>query len=106
MEKVLVISYLYHDGDILQLRVRAWNGRFGGDTKLYVGRDGLTAVANELRGFPRGKDDSRETVLGAFGSDSAGGAARLSFFVKVERAMHSPKFRLRRTLRMKRSKSL
>ena len=82
MEKVLVISYLYHDGDILQLRVRTWNGRFGGDTKLYVGRDGLNLVAKELRGFPSGKDDSRETVLGAFGPDSAGGAARLRFFCK------------------------
>jgi hypothetical protein len=88
MVKALVVSYEYHDLDVLELRVTAWNGRFGGDTKLYAGRDELTLIATALNGFPANSADNREVVLGAFGPETAGGAVRLIFYCK-DRAGHA-----------------
>ena len=42
----------YEDNDLLQLRVSAWNGFFGGAADIYVGIGRLKEVANLLRGFP------------------------------------------------------
>ena len=82
MEKALIISYAYHDVDILELQVSAWNGLFGGTTKLYIGRDELEKIVEAMKGFPLDPWDEREVILGAFGAKFAGGAARLRFYCK------------------------
>jgi hypothetical protein len=82
MEKALIISYAYHDVDILELRVSAWNGRFGGTTSLYVGRAELGNIVETMKGFPLDPRDERQVILGAFGAKFAGGAARLRFYCK------------------------
>ncbi len=82
MERSLVISYAYHDVDILELQVSAWNGCFGGTTKLYVGRSELGSIVEAMKGFPVDPGDKREIILGTFGAGVAGGAARLRFYCK------------------------
>jgi hypothetical protein len=82
MEKALILSYAYHDVDILELQVSAWNGCFGGATRLYVGREELGNIVEMMKGFPLDPRDEREVILGAFGAQFAGGAARLRFYCK------------------------
>lgn len=79
MDLCLRVTYRYHDADVVELVVTAWNGTFGGSTKLYVGRGELDDVAGLLTGFPARAKDRRETTLGAFGEGFAGGAAKLQF---------------------------
>ena len=47
------LEVIYADVDIIELRVSAWNGAFGGATDLYVAVDGLSKIATELAGFPK-----------------------------------------------------
>jgi hypothetical protein len=88
MEKALIISNAYHDVDILELRVSAWNGSFGGTTRLYVGRAEFGNIVETMKGFPLSPRDEREVILGAFGAQFAGGAVRLRFYCK-DSAGHS-----------------
>jgi hypothetical protein len=87
MEHGLRVRYLYHDDDILEVEVSAFNGRFAGSTALYIGRDELSLSANALRSFPNSRSDERDLTWGAFGPESAGGALRLHFRC-VDSALH------------------
>jgi hypothetical protein len=78
----LGFTYLYHDSDIIELRIIADNGMFGGTTNVYVGVGGLNKAAAALSDFPKSQDDAREFVFGAFGPDWAGGAVRLQLYRK------------------------
>jgi hypothetical protein len=73
------LSYWYHDTDVVELKVSAWNGTFAGSTRLYVGQGDLADTATLLAGFPVGLRDRREVTFGAFGPKSAGGAMNLKF---------------------------
>src|SRR5579884_290996 len=77
MEIGLTIGVVYQDNDLIEVRVCVWNGKFGGATNAYVGVGELEEAAVKLRGFPTHAADTREIVLGAFGSDSAGGGVRI-----------------------------
>ena len=79
MDRCVQLSYRYHDTDIVELRVSAWNGSFGGATCLYVGQGDLADTATLLAGFPVGLKDQREAMFGALGPKSAGGAMSLKF---------------------------
>ena len=87
MERGLRVRYLYHDNDILEVEVSAFNGRFAGAAPLYVGRDELSRSADAIRGFPASRSDEREFTWGAFGPESAGGAARLHIRC-IDSALH------------------
>jgi hypothetical protein len=82
MKHGLRFEYLYHDNDIIEIRIVADNGPFRGTADAYIGRDALTDVAEGLKGFPKGSSDRREFELGGFGPTFAGGAVRLSFYTK------------------------
>ena len=79
MDRCVQLSYWYHDTDVVELKVSAWNGTFAGSTRLYVGQGDLADTASLLAGFPVGLKDRREVTLGAFGPRSAGGALNLTF---------------------------
>jgi len=79
MDRCVRLAYWYHDVDVVELRVSAWNGSFGGSTCVYVGQGDLADAATLLAGFPVSLEDKREVTFGAFGSDSAGGALTLRF---------------------------
>ena len=79
MDRCVQLSYWYHDTDVVELEVSAWNGTFAGSTRLYVGQGDLADKASLLAGFPVGLKDQREVTFGAFGPKSAGGAMNLMF---------------------------
>ena len=62
-----------------ELQVTVWNGRFGGQTNVYVEKDELRDIATTLRKFPRTPSDTRELTLGSFGRQIAGGAVGMNF---------------------------
>jgi hypothetical protein len=79
MDRSVQLTYRYHDVHVVELRVSAWNGSFGGSTCLYVGQGDLAAAATLLAGFPESIKDRREVIFGAFGPKSAGGGMILTF---------------------------
>lgn len=70
----------YKDKDLIEVRVSAWNGAFGGRADVYVGTGQLEAIATALKGFPRDTADVREIMLGAFGREHAGGGVTMRFY--------------------------
>jgi hypothetical protein len=82
MNPGLKVTYLYHDGDIIEVRIIAQNASFRGSADVYVGTDGLLEAAAVLEGFPKDRSDTREVAFGAVGPEFAGGSARLKFYCK------------------------
>ena len=78
----------WHDTDLVEVSVAAWNGAFGGAADVYLPIGGLREVAEKLEGFPRSPADKREVVFGNFGRKWAGGAVRLRFYC-VDGAGHA-----------------
>ncbi len=65
--------------DFIELRVRASNGVFSGETRLYAVPEALTLFAAKLQDFPANPLDTRDFELGTFNTDFAGGGARFYF---------------------------
>ena len=76
------LRYLYHDADVIEVRIVAQNSRFRGSADVYIGTSCLIETAKAIEGFPANSQDTRDVTLGAFGNDFAGGAVRLEFFCK------------------------
>lgn len=51
---------IYKDIHLLEIRISAWNGRFGGTADVYVGLDHINETTNKLQGFPFDPSDIRE----------------------------------------------
>jgi hypothetical protein len=79
MHAALRITVIWHDDDVVQLRVTGSNGRFAGQADTYVSPADFDGLPDSLVGFPSSTSDVRELELGAFGPDSAGGGVRLRF---------------------------
>jgi hypothetical protein len=76
----LQIAVVYEDPpDLIEVRVRASNGQFGGDVRAYAPPDAVRRLADTIRGFPETAADQREFALGDFGPDLAGGAVSFNF---------------------------
>src|ERR1700685_3357886 len=56
---------VYKDVHLVEVRISAWNGTFGGTSDVYIGQDRLGKTAAEIRGFPRNPADVREIMLGS-----------------------------------------
>jgi hypothetical protein len=82
MDKGIQFEILYSDSDLLEFRVAAWNGQFGGTACVYVSIGALAEAAARLEGFPRDPSDIREIQFGVFGPNAAGGAVRMRFYCK------------------------
>jgi hypothetical protein len=80
MNAAFQFEYLWHDNDVLQVRISAWNGQFGGSSDVYVGLNELSEAAAKLEGFPRQLSDACELLFGAFGPEWVGGGASMRFF--------------------------
>lgn len=80
MEKGFEFLVIYEDADMLELRVSAWNGAFGGQANVYVALGHLEDVAASLRGFPEKPDDSREVSFGDFGPQWGVGCVSMRFY--------------------------
>jgi hypothetical protein len=53
------LQLIWHDNDVLNLRVSAWNGAFGRVAEVYEAVGDLEAAATQLRGFPNSTADRR-----------------------------------------------
>jgi hypothetical protein len=83
----VTFELLWSDVDVVEVRISAWTGLFGGVADVYVGKDALGEMAAVIQGFPDRPLDRREVTFGSFGADSAGGAASFQFCAdKVGRA--------------------
>ncbi|HEY4355721.1 MAG TPA: hypothetical protein VGN16_08245 [Acidobacteriaceae bacterium] len=82
MPGAVEFRYQPYDMDMSDVTIRSSNGFFSGSAELYVSPGEPVEAASALRAFPASNADRRELVFGAFGSDSAGGAVRLEFFVR------------------------
>lgn len=76
----LKIDYLWHDIDVIELRVTVENTRFRGSTEVYVSTDGLSSAASIMAAFPANNNDRREIAFGAAGKAFVGGFAQLNFY--------------------------
>lgn len=79
---------IYKDVHLMQLRISAWNGSFGGASDIYIGLDRLQTTVADLRGFPVDPSDVREVTFGSLESHSVLAAASLKFYC-VDRAGHT-----------------
>lgn len=79
MEVGINFQLIWHDNDVLNLRVSAWNGSFGGIAEIYEGIGDLENAASNLHGFPRNPSDKREVTFGNFDRDCAAGGIKLRF---------------------------
>ena len=55
-ERYLKLEVIWKDEHMFELKVSANNGRYSGITEVYEVSDSLLKFANELNGFPFGKD--------------------------------------------------
>lgn len=76
----LKVTYLYHDIDLVEVRITVENAAFRGSADVYLGTDGLLEAAAVLKGFPRDRQDTREVTFGSAGPKFAGGSVRLEFY--------------------------
>ena len=60
------IQTVWCDEDVTEILVSAWNGSFGGVTRIYVGIGALKEAAERLDGFPKSPTDIREVTFGQF----------------------------------------
>ena len=70
---------IWVDSDLIQLRISAWNGKFGGAADVYEAIGDLEKAAAQLRGFPRDPSDRRELTFGNFDRKCAGGGIKMRF---------------------------
>ncbi len=80
MDIGLQFELIYKDADVIQIRISAWNGLFGGTADVYAGIGRLEEIAATIAGFPDHPSDTRDIVVGAFGPDWAGGGASMRFY--------------------------
>lgn len=66
MDTGIQIQTIWCDADTTEILVSAWNGTFGGATRIYIGIGALKEAAEQLRGFPSAPTDTREVTFGQF----------------------------------------
>jgi hypothetical protein len=66
METGIRIEVIGGDDDVNKIAVSARNGKFRGETEIYVAIGELKEAAERLRGFPKSPADAREIAFGQF----------------------------------------
>lgn len=75
MDIGVVIEVIYEDADLIELRIRANNGRFSGTAEFYGAHDVIRCLAENCRGFPKSSEDRREFQVGMLDPANGGGGA-------------------------------
>ena len=76
----LEFQAIWHDVNMIDVRISAWNGTFGGTSRVYVGIGRLEEAAAALRGFPRNPSDTRELTFAGLGKRDIRGDVSLRFY--------------------------
>jgi len=79
MEIGIKFESIWSDIDVVEVRIAAWNGEFGGSADVYVEIGGILMAAAKLEGFPHNTADVCDLEFGSFGLKTAGGAVTLRF---------------------------
>jgi len=74
MDKGIRLRLIWEDTDMLEITFSAWNGEFGGVTKMYLEHGRLIEAVSLFEGFPQSPQDERKLMLGDFRPDGFGGA--------------------------------
>ena len=80
MEQGIRFKLIWEDSDMVEIVISAWNGEFGGTTKMYLGHGVLAGAAQTLEGFPGLAKDERRVALGDVNSDDQASAV-LNFYI-------------------------
>jgi hypothetical protein len=75
----LEFQAMWDDESMIDVRISAWNGTFGGMSRAYVAIGELEKAAAKLRGFPNNPSDARELTFDGLGKGNARGDVRLRF---------------------------
>lgn len=62
---MLTLELVWFDDDMLELRLRASNGRFAGEVNFYAALDEPSKFSAAIEGFPRSVSDVREYEFGS-----------------------------------------
>jgi hypothetical protein len=76
----LEFQAIWDDVDLIDVRISAWNGTFGGVCCAYVGIGKLEEAAATLRGFPYNPSGTRELTFEGLGKGNARGDLGLRFY--------------------------
>lgn len=71
---------MWDDADMIDVRISAWNGAFGGVTRVYVGNGRLEEAAATLRGFPNSSADTRGLTFEGPGMGGVAAGVSLRFY--------------------------
>ena len=74
----LRLEVVWHDPEVMQLEVLAGNAEFSAATRLYCAHGALRDFAAAIAGFPSGRGDQRQVMLGDFDAGTAGGGVLIS----------------------------
>ena len=74
------LEVIWFDQDMIEIALRCSNGYFAGTSEIYVSHDGLSELADALRGFPSGVSDIRTVELGTFNPSHADGGLKIHFY--------------------------
>jgi hypothetical protein len=80
MEEGIAIEIVWDDDDLKMIVLDATNGRFRAHAEAYAGPGELARIADLVVGFPSGRGDVRQVVVGE---------AWLRFFVREETMGHA-----------------
>lgn len=83
----LQLTAIYHDHDLLKLRITASNNHFAGTADVYVSLDEPEQIASALQHFPHDPSDTRAVSIGSFKPDALAGV-QLDFYCS-NRAGHA-----------------
>ncbi len=70
MEPELELGIIWQDEDMVNLWASANNGRFCGETRIYVDRESFQTFVDALKGFPKTHNDKLEFSVGSPGDYS------------------------------------
>ena len=79
MDRGIALTVVWFDDDVVELEIRAGNGRFSGDARGYAAPGVAAELAAALRGFPRNAEDRRFFEIGTLDDHVAGGGAHFEF---------------------------
>jgi hypothetical protein len=94
-ENGIRVEVIWFDQDVIEIILSCSNGRFSGQTEIYLSHSDLSKFADGLRGFPQRVSDSRNFELGTFDPSHADGGVTMKFSCPDSRGRAVVEIRLR-----------
>jgi hypothetical protein len=97
LENGISLEVIWFDFDqkLIEIVFACSNGRFSGTCEVYLSRNELSELADTLKGFPLGGDDTRSAELGTFDPKYADGGVKMNFYCSDSRGHSIAEIKLR-----------